>query len=391
MSYSLVDLGEDFTPWNLNRNEDVLMQSFSNQPVRVRLRDGVVVELPAEFVDGIGISDNGLVLGWQASGVGAWYHIGSGQVEPIAVPGFAYTVPSAINRHGDVAGTVRQGLSLLDSQQGFILRHASKAVTLIPPTLPSPLPGSTANVELRDLNDNAQAIGSQRWQQGLNQLMQPIWFDGAVLQAIGRPAFLDNGSIITNDGRMRLWYDTGGDAIYDAATNMLTPFNGVIRDMRSGGRILWQDNWPSDIYHLTTPTGTTPLVDLFPAGSGFTAPAGIRMNEAGTIVGAGRKNGAFHGFMLVPPRPVFDLSRLDTIVAHILFGVINDAGGVIVVDGHIIRVPPRDSKTILSAIPPLLAQRLAPLLDARPGDAEAAAALRWRLAHEIARYRAEFR
>jgi hypothetical protein len=105
----------------------------------------------------------------------------------------------------------------------------TKAVTLILPSLPSPLPGSTPFVQINNLNDRDQAIGVQGWELGLNQLEQPVWFDGIVLHGIGNPAFIDNGNIITNDGSMRVWFETGGDAIYNAGTSTLTPFNGPYR------------------------------------------------------------------------------------------------------------------------------------------------------------------
>lgn len=274
---------------------------------------------------------------------------------------------------------------------GFHPQACHESGHAIPPSLPSPLPGSTPFVQINNLNDRDQAIGVQGWEQGLNQLEQSVWFDGTVLHGIGNPAFIDNGNIITNDGSMRVWFETGGDAIYNAGTSTLTPFNGTIQDMRSGGHILWHDNFPGDTYYLTTPiTGTTPLLGLMPAGSGFTTVYGVRMNESGTIIGSGAKNGGFHGFMLVPHRPVFDVGRLEAIVAQILTGVINDAGALILFGGSIIPLPPRGPvEAILAALPAQLAQTLAPLIETRPRDTESAAALRRRLAHTIARYRVE--
>jgi hypothetical protein len=123
-----------------------------------------------------------------------------------------------------------------------------------------------------------------------------------------------------------------------------------------------------------------------PAGSDFTTAYGVRMNESGTIIGSGAKNGGFHGFMLVPHRPVFDVGRLEPIVAQILTGVINDAGALILLAGSIIPLPPRGPvEAILAALPAHLAQTLTPLVETRPRDAESAGALRRRLAHTIAR------
>jgi hypothetical protein len=80
----------------------------------------------------------------------------------------------------------------------------------------------------------------------------------------------------------------------------------------------------------------------------------------------------------------------EEIVAQILEGVINDAGGLIVLGGHIIRVPPRGPvEAMLAALPAQLAQRLTPLLEAPPHGDQPEAALRQQLSHTIAQYRQE--
>ncbi len=88
------------------------------------------------------------------------------------------------------------------------------------------------------------------------------------------------------------------------------------------------------------------------------------------------------------PHPVWS----EEIVGQILAGVINDAGGLILVGGHIIRVPPREPvEAILAALPAQLAQRLRPLLAAPPHGNLPQLALRQRLSRAIAQYKAQSR
>jgi hypothetical protein len=88
------------------------------------------------------------------------------------------------------------------------------------------------------------------------------------------------------------------------------------------------------------------------------------------------------------PHPV----RSEEIVGQILEGVINDAGGLVLVGGHIVRVPPRQPiEAILAALPAQLAQRLRPLVEAKPQGNLPQLALRQRLSRAIAQYQAQSR
>jgi hypothetical protein len=80
---------------------------------------------------------------------------------------------------------------------------------------------------------------------------------------------------------------------------------------------------------------------------------------------------------------------VDVLVGTILLNVISDAGGLFG-RGH--PVPPGPVEVVLSALPTLLAERLAPIVEeARPEFAEAMEPLRRqlhrRLSHAIAEYR----
>ncbi|HEY2658833.1 MAG TPA: hypothetical protein VGI79_03865 [Caulobacteraceae bacterium] len=293
MIYSVVDLGGDVVPWALNRNNDVVYQgTVEGQPIQVRLADGALVDLPLEVTRGVGISDNRLVLSDLASGGSGLCHVETGDIEPITIPGLASAFAVAINSYGDVAGSV--------GAQAFILPRGG-AVTLVSPTLPPQLPGATnVIIQFNDLNDQRQAAGVQQWLQDLNQAVQPLWFDGTTLQAIGQPDFIADAALITNDQRIRVWRETSSDAIYEASTHELTLFAGTILDICSGGRVLWQDSFDDGPGYLSMPGYVTPVIDLFPPGSGFSSAVGQRMNENGSIIGLGTKDDGSHGFLLKP-------------------------------------------------------------------------------------------
>jgi len=82
----------------------------------------------------------------------------------------------------------------------------------------------------------------------------------------------------------------------------------------------------------------------------------------------------------------------EEIVAQILAGVIDDAGGWIELGGHIVRVPPREPvEAILAALPTQLAQRLTPLLAVPPQGDQPELVLRQHLMRAISEYHEESR
>jgi hypothetical protein len=89
----------------------------------------------------------------------------------------------------------------------------------------------------------------------------------------------------------------------------------------------------------------------------------------------------------LPPGKI-DLSRREELVAVILFGIIHDEGGVAIVGGKLLRIPPRGPITeTLAALPPALRDRLAPLLRDLPQNGEAANRLATQLTAAIAGFR----
>lgn len=310
MPYTVIDVGPDVVAWAVNAGNDVLFEATGGAPVQVRLAGGDLISLPPEVISSQAISDNGFVLCLLADGPQAWCEIATGQIEPIEISGQGSVYVAAMNSRGDVAGAA--------GAQAFVMNFASRAVTLVAPSLPTPAPGFTStSVAFNDLNDQGQAVGAQQWTAD-GQVVQPLWFDGTSLHPIGPPAFGSDaeGALITNDLAMRITYDLGGDSIFDAATGVLTPFAGWISDMQSGGRVLWSPDSFLRTSSLTSPAGVTPVIDLFPPGSGFIGAIGLRMNASGTIVGyGGKSDGAVNGFILIPdlpprlplPEPVGDL------------------------------------------------------------------------------------
>src|SRR5690242_806194 len=85
LTYSLRDLGEDFAPWNLNRQGDVVGQGTGGSP-KVLLADGTLVTPPPEiyFVDEI--SDSRIVLGELESRDYVLFDLASSTLQPVQVP-----------------------------------------------------------------------------------------------------------------------------------------------------------------------------------------------------------------------------------------------------------------------------------------------------------------
>jgi hypothetical protein len=81
------------------------------------------------------------------------------------------------------------------------------------------------------------------------------------------------------------------------------------------------------------------------------------------------------------------------IVAQVLSGVINDAGGSILVGGHVVRVPPREPvEAILASLPAQLTQKLLPIIESPPpSGVDSTSALRKQFSQAIAQYQKESR
>jgi YVTN family beta-propeller protein len=113
-----------------------------------------------------------------------------------------------------------------------------------------------------------------------------------------------------------------------------------------------------------TDAATNTVTATIPAGEYLTA---IAVSRDGTTLYVTNNAAATVTVIAVAPAPIAPPGWSETLVAQILVGVINDAGGWIALDGKIIRVPPRQPvEVILAALPAQLARRLVPLLAVPP-------------------------
>lgn len=154
-----------------------------------------------------------------------------------------------------------------------------------------------------------------------------------------------------------------------------------------------------DTFTWTVRSQTVNLIGYGPATVGSFGPAwysGPVRNEHEQVIGIwwykdNPYKGGFESRILartLPPRPDWS----EQIVGQILEGVINDGGGLVLVGGHLVRVPPREPvEAILAALPAQLAQRLKPLLAAPPHGDLPQLALRQQLTHAINQYQEQAR
>ena len=111
-------------------------------------------------------------------------------------------------------------------------------------------------------------------------------------------------------------------------------------------------------------TATNHVTATIPVGD---HPYYLAVSPDGTALYVTNNAAATVTVIAVAPAPIAPPGWSETLVAQILVGVINDAGGWIALDGKIIRVPPRQPvEVILAALPAQLARRLVPLLAVPP-------------------------
>ena len=372
--FTLRDLGKGFNPWNLNNKNDVVGHQQPEE-FRVVFGDGTVTALPPETTIAQDISDDGVVLVTLGSAQPTLVEIATSTVEPISIPGFPALQVNALSYKGDLVGSAGRSQFITDDWRGFVMNGKTKAITWIFPMMVSLPPGATPFLELSDLNNKGHASGRQGWVRGPEQVEVPIFYNGTTIVQIGAPAFISSAGRITESDRIRVWYHPvpapDYEGLYEGATGVLSPFlSGSILDVNTLGWILWRDTSASWDYYLTN--GTTKKLDqLLPAGSGWSNLSAIRMNDNGSIIGYGWLAGEPHGYMLTP---TYDIDVRETLVAQILWGIINDAGGVFVLGGRRHPVPPWGPlRELLAALPHELREELVAVIDRAQLDGPAAA------------------
>jgi hypothetical protein len=158
------------------------------------------------------------------------------------------------------------------------------------------------------------------------------------------------------------------EVIYDATTQTLTQtrfVNGSVIDLNANGQILWEDGFDT---YLDSVGVTRPVSDLFPLGSGWSSPLATRISDSGRIVGhGGLQTSGSNGFMLTPTPVRILRGKLDDMKTIILWGVINCGPGVVIIGGHLVRIPPHGPlNELMAALPEALRNELTPIIkDAR--------------------------
>jgi probable HAF family extracellular repeat protein len=215
------------------------------------------------------LNDAGVVTGHAGSQA---LVVGGQREQVLPVPdGFGYVFPTAINNAGDVAGRV-QPSRIVDSGQRGVLYDTSGVTVL------DPAPGASTSAAT-DLNDSGQVVGHPGTV-GMHSIQLP-----------------------------------GRAFVYDAATRRMIDLGTLPGDTISGalainnsGQVVgfsWQtiEGQPAVrrafIFDLSTET-MLDLNTLIPAGSEWELLEARDINDAGQIVGEGRKNGETHAFLLSP-------------------------------------------------------------------------------------------
>ena len=365
MKFKVRDLGA-VMPWKITDSRLILglVVHAGGDIVDVVLHpDGTIVTLPSGIGRALDINDSGLVLCRDINfGPTTWlFNSSTGATETFSMPGFRYLWPEKINNCGDVVGSVAKQPDHGD-RRGFIRHRKSGSITWVSPKIGPGPAGSVLFLYLNAINDLGHAVGTEGWE-GSTRAEVPIYYDGTVHQ-IGNPTYMAEGDLITSNDRIRVSFTQQGSsesrAIYDRATNQLTPFvYGFIYDMNASGMILSQE---SGDYFLRVGGISYPLA---PSMGGWSNIYARSINKDGLIAGYGETAGARHGFVLEYD-PVGSAVVPD-IAAKILWGIINDAGGIELVGGVLRHVPPDEPVTgILRTLPQDLAAELAAIVDEVP-------------------------
>ena len=208
-----------------------------------------------------------IVGGWRQGfctrncGGGGWIFRG-GTVVPIDNRGYLRILPEGINDAGQIAGTVFERQSGVESSRAFFLESDSAALTLLP-TNPVASQG-------HDIDAQGRVVG----QDGVDGYRGFLWTRGGALAHFGR---LKGG------------------------------FTGVATDVNGQGVAIGRSDCagcPAPLPVLFRGATATPIEDLFVAGD-WVWETVTDINDRGQIVGFGthRTTGARGALLLTPPAP----------------------------------------------------------------------------------------
>lgn len=391
MKYDYIDLGERFEPHRVAENQDVIGAQFSladpfqSNPV-VRRHDGAMIPLPSEFAWGVDINAHGKVVAQRKTLDYATWDIATNTTVKVDVAGNKRVVATAIDDAGRILANGLAGFAHVEPKRfSYLLNPDSSVISTVapdgvpapsvPPPGPSqPSPDGTSYlriIELLAINAQGHAVGRQGkgfgGVEGLGGIdaVTPVYWNGSTVTVIGPEGTGNAADAIGNDDRVGVTIlaanGSQSSQIWSAASQSATPFaSGTIVAVNALGQTLWQDALLSGF--IVDAGITTPIQELIPANVGMTDPVPMDMNEAGVIVGMGSVGASWRGFMLVPsPTGVLagKLGGNERAVAMILWGIINDGGGLELVGGRPKKIPPWGPLSeMLGAFPPGVRERI---------------------------------
>jgi probable HAF family extracellular repeat protein len=243
--------------------------------------------------EALGINNNAQVVGYSFTGAGTpravlWNPAPAQLTDLGALPGRTGAAATAISANGQVVGI--SGFAYGEPEHAFRWDQAGGMIDL--GTF-----GSDFSYPM-DINAAGHVVGFSTYAPGqANHAFRWDPTSGALTDLGGLPA---------------------GTASYAYAINDHGLIVGMAKNATGQSRaVLWN--------------GHNPIQDLEASlvnGSGWRLTAGVDVNDSGQIVGVGLLNGEFRGFLLEPVPVLSDHERLYATVAHIVGGIIDDAGGV---------------------------------------------------------------
>ena len=247
-----------------------------------------------------------------------------------------FGIAADINNAGLICG------SSYDHSRGYILNSVSD----IPPLFIEPLPGD-ATSGAAAINQAGDVVGMS-WHMNDNgtQPSRGFYYQNGNLMDLGEAAFIDgmndNGQVCGSVGRAypqnfspEVWTIRGPEPVFTAIP--LPPgFLGAHADGINNAGDVVGTCWTAETYdvfqsaYIFQNGVSTDLNTLIDPASGWHLEFADSINDKGQIVGSGYLNGAHlrTAFLLTPVAAPRLYGRVPGLIAEILFGIIQDGGGV---------------------------------------------------------------